>query len=132
MHVGVCRFGLVVAHSHSLKEKRSVVRTLRDRVRERFQIGLVEVGGQDTWQRAELAFSVLTSGRDTAEAAVAGVLGFIAHQGSGEIAAVKREVLPFGEDWFSDAEPWHASAGEGTGGDDWIPAAWKDEDASRG
>jgi uncharacterized protein YlxP (DUF503 family) len=131
MHVGVCRFGLVVAHSHSLKEKRSVVRKLRDRVRERFQIGLVEVGGQDTWQRAELAFSVLTSSRDKAEAALAGVLGFVAHQGTGEIAAVKREVVSFGEDWFSDAEAWQASATPGEG-DDWIPAAWKDEDASRG
>ncbi len=130
MHVGVCRFGLVVAHSHSLKEKRSVVRKLRDRVRERFQIGLVEVGGQDTWQRAELAFSVLTSTRDAAEAALTGVLGFVAHQGTGEIAAVKREVVSFGDDWFSDAEPWHASAT--LDGDDWIPAAWKDEDASRG
>ena len=131
MHVGVCRFGLVVAHSHSLKEKRSVVRKLRDRVRERFQIGLVEVGGQDTWQRAELAFSVLTSTRDAAEAALTGVLGFVAHQGTGEISAVKREVVSFGEDWFSDAEPWHASAGAADG-DDWIPASWKDEDGSRG
>jgi uncharacterized protein YlxP (DUF503 family) len=133
MYVGVCRFALVVAQSHSLKEKRSVVRKLRDRVRERFQIGLVEVGGQDTWQRAELAFSVLTATRDAADAALAGVLGFVAHQGSGEIAAVKREVVGFGGDWFSDAEPWHASAtGEGEGSDEWIPAAWKDEDLSRG
>lgn len=130
MFVGVCRFALLVAHSHSLKEKRSVVRKLRDRVRERFHIGLVEVGGQDTWQRAELAFSVLTSTRDAAEAALAGVVGFIAHQGSGEIAAVKREVVTFGEDWFSDAEAWQASPADG--GDDWIPQAWKDEDASRG
>jgi len=129
MFVGVSRFALLVAHSHSLKEKRSVVRKLRDRVRERFQIHLVEVGGQDTWQRAELAFSVLTSSRDAADAALAGVLGFVAHQGMGEIAAVKREVVTFGEDWFTDAEPWQAAA---AGGDDWVPPQWKDEDASRG
>lgn len=130
MFVGICRFGLLVAHSHSLKEKRSVVRKLRDRVRERFQIHLVEVGGQDTWQRAELAFSVLTATRDAADAALAGVLGFVAHQGIGEIAAVRREVQGFGEEWFTEAEPWQASPA--TAGDDWIPQAWKDEDASRG
>jgi hypothetical protein len=132
MFVGVCRFSFLIAHSHSLKEKRSVVRKLRDRVRERFHIGLVEVGGQDTWQRVDLAFSVLTSGRDAAEAAVTGVLGFVAHQGTGEIAAVKREVVTFGDDWFTDAEPWHPSAAAGEGADDWIPQAWKDEDGSRG
>lgn len=130
MHVGVCRFSLLVAHSHSLKEKRSVVRKLRDRVRERYHVGLVEVGGQDTWQRAELAFAVLTASRDAADAAVTGLLGFVAHQGLGEIAAVRREVVTFGEDWFATAEPWVAAAAGA--GDDWIPAAWKDEDASRG
>ncbi len=130
MHVGVCRFSILVAHSHSLKEKRSVVRKVRDRVRDRFHVGLVEVGGQDTWQRAELAFSVLTATRDAAEAAVAGVLGFVTHQGLGEIAAVRREVVTYGDDWFADAEPWQAEPGA-AGGDDWIPAAWKDDD-SRG
>ncbi len=120
MHVGVCRFSLVVSHSHSLKEKRSVVRKLRDRVRERFHVVLVEVGGQDTWQRADLAFSVLTGQRDAADGAVAGVLGFVAHQGLGEIAAVKREVQTYGEDWFADADAWQASAAT----DDWHPPEW--------
>jgi len=130
MYVGVCRFSIVVTHSHSLKEKRSVVRKLRDRVRERFHIGLVEVGGQDTWQRADLAFSVLTATRDAAEAALAGVLGFVQHQGLADILAVRRETALFSDDWFTSAEPWQATA-DGTS-DDWIPAAWKDEDPSSG
>jgi uncharacterized protein YlxP (DUF503 family) len=130
MYVGVCRFSIVVEHSHSLKEKRSVVRKLRDRVRERFHISLVEVGGQDTWQRADLAFSVLTAKRDACEAALAAVLGFVQHQGLCEIAAVRRESALFSEDWFASAEPWHETA-DGTS-DDWIPAAWKEEDPSRG
>jgi uncharacterized protein YlxP (DUF503 family) len=112
MYVGVCRFSVIVEHSHSLKEKRSVVRKLRDRVRERFHISLVEVGGQDTWQRADLAFSVLTGTRDACEAALGAVLGFVQHQGLCEITAVRRESALFSDDWFS--------------------TAWKDEDKSSG
>lgn len=132
MHVGVCRFAVLVPHSHSLKDKRAVVRKLRDRVRERFAIGLVEVGGQDTWQRAELAFAVLTGERDAALAAVAAVVGFVADQGLGEVAAVRREVVGYGDDWFAGAEPWHPAAVPGALADagadaDWLPAAWRDE-----
>ena len=129
MIVGVAVIELRVHESQSLKEKRGVVRKIAGRLRHRFNISVAEVGGQDTWQRAELAFSVLTSSRDAADAALAGVLGFVAHQGTGEIAAVKREVVTFGEDWFTDAEPWQAAA---AGGDDWVPPQWKDEDGSRG
>ena len=130
MYVGVCRFSILVEHSHSLKEKRSVVRRLRDRVRERFHIGLVEVGGQDTWQRADLAFSVLTANRDGCEAAISGLLGFVQHQGLCDIMAVRRESALFSDDWFKTAEPWQATA-DGTS-DDWIPAAWKKEEDPTG
>ncbi len=132
MHVAVCRFSLLIAHSHSLKEKRSVVRRLRDRIQQRFQVGLVEVGGQDTWQRADLAFSVLTGSRDASEAAIAGVLAFTAAQDQGEITAARHEVLGFGDDWFAAASPWTKPiAGEGAAEEDWIPASWRDEE-SRG
>lgn len=132
MYVGICRFSFVVVHSHSLKEKRSAVRRLRDRVQQRFQVGLVEVGGQDTWQRADLAFSVLTGTRDAAEAAVAGVLAFTAAQGAGEVTAARHEVLAFGDDWFAAATPWEKpAAGVAAAEEDWIPASWRDEE-SRG
>lgn len=131
MHVAVCRFTLLVAESHSLKEKRSVLRRLKERTR---ALGVVvaEVGGQDTWQRAELAFAVLTGERDAALAAVAAVVGFVADQGLGEVAAVRREVVGYGDDWFAGAEPWHPAAVPGALADagadaDWLPAAWRDE-----
>lgn len=132
MYVAVCRFSLLVPQSHSLKEKRSVVRRLRDRVQQRFHVGLVEVAGQDTWQRADMAFSILTSTRAAAEAAIAGVLAFTAAQDQGEIAAVRHEVLGFGDDWFEAASEWtRSSAVAGAAEEDWIPAAWRDEE-SRG
>ena len=125
LHVGVCCFTLVVPASHSLKEKRAVVRRVKDRVGQRFKIVVSEVGSQDTWQRADLAFSVLTGQRDAAQAAVNDVLAFVAAQGLGELTLARHEVLTFGDDWYRAAVPMAAAA---AASDDtsWVPAAWLD------
>lgn len=132
MHVGVCRFTLVIPSSHSLKDKRAVVRRVKDRVGQRFKVVLAEVGGQDTWQRAELAFSVLTGARDGAQAAVNGVLAFVAAQGLGELALERHEVLAFGDDWYADARPMAAPVAGREDDASWVPAAWLDDDGGDG
>ena len=68
---------LRVVQSHSLKEKRAVLRRLRDRVAE-VGVTLREVGGADTWQRADLGFAVVGQDRDDATAAVRRVVGLCA------------------------------------------------------
>lgn len=54
MIVGAALVELHVHGSQSLKEKRGVVRSVVQRVRNRFNLAVAEVGGQDTWQRAVL------------------------------------------------------------------------------
>lgn len=126
MFVAVARFTLLVPGSHSLKDKRSVVRRVKDRVQQRFHVVLSEVGGQDTWQRADLAFAVVTAQRDQAEDAVGSVLGFVESLGVGEISHSRREVNAYGEDWYASPgdEPRRAAADD----DSWIPAAWRSDD----
>lgn len=51
----------------SLKEKRSVVRSLKDRLRARFHLSVAETGHQDVLTRAELSVAVVTSDRRVAE-----------------------------------------------------------------
>jgi len=54
MTVGCLRLELFLPASQSLKDKRRVVRSLKDRLRGRFNISLAEVDHQDTHQRATL------------------------------------------------------------------------------
>lgn len=49
--------------SHSLKEKRKLVRSLKDQVRRRFGASVAEIDGQDTWQRTTL-LCALVGGSD--------------------------------------------------------------------
>jgi uncharacterized protein YlxP (DUF503 family) len=57
MVVGAALVELHVHGSKSLKEKRGVVRSVTRRVRNRFNVAVAEVGGQDTWQRAQLGLT---------------------------------------------------------------------------
>jgi hypothetical protein len=52
----------------SLKEKRSVVRSLKDRLHARFRLSVAETGHQDVHTRAEISVALVTSDRRLAEA----------------------------------------------------------------
>jgi uncharacterized protein YlxP (DUF503 family) len=65
--VGVLTFELRLEHSHSLKEKRQVVKSLKDRLRSRFNVAVAEIAEQEMWQRAVLAAVTVSSDRKTAE-----------------------------------------------------------------
>lgn len=59
MIVGVRVFDCHLPGAQSLKEKRFVLRSLKDRIRKRFNVAVAEVGYQDMWQRCELAVAAL-------------------------------------------------------------------------
>ena len=59
--IGVLTLELRLPESHSLKDKRQVVKGLRDRLRHRFNVAVAEIDYQDLWQRSVLA-AVTVSG----------------------------------------------------------------------
>ena len=65
--VGVLTLELRLEHSHSLKDKRQVVQSLKDRLRHKFNVAVAEIDGQDLWQRATVAAVTVSPSRDFAE-----------------------------------------------------------------
>jgi len=61
MVVGIVRFELHLPAAHSLKEKRQVVRSIKERLRERVRASVAEVEYQDLWQRAALGVAVVAA-----------------------------------------------------------------------
>jgi uncharacterized protein YlxP (DUF503 family) len=51
-----------VPHAQSLKDKRMVVRRIKDRLRSKFNVAVAEVDHQELWQRAQI--SVVSVGTD--------------------------------------------------------------------
>jgi uncharacterized protein YlxP (DUF503 family) len=54
MPVGLLTLEIHLPYSHSLKEKRAVLRKIRDRLRTRFNVAVAELDQQDAWQHATL------------------------------------------------------------------------------
>ncbi len=71
--IGVLTMELRLEESHSLKEKRHVVKSLKDRLRNRFNVSVAEIDHQDTWQRATLAAVTVASDHTHAERVLQGV-----------------------------------------------------------
>jgi hypothetical protein len=61
VHVGVCAILFEVAESASLKDKRQVVRSIKDRVRRRFNVSIAEVGELDSRTLAEIGLACVSN-----------------------------------------------------------------------
>ncbi len=67
MTVGVVTLELRLELAHSLKDKRHVVKSLKDRLRHKFNVAVAEVGYQDLWQRALVSAVTVSSDHTHAE-----------------------------------------------------------------
>jgi uncharacterized protein len=65
--IGVLTFELHIEEAHSLKEKRHVVKALKDRLRARFNVAVAEIDAQDSWQRAVVSAVTVSGDRAYAE-----------------------------------------------------------------
>jgi uncharacterized protein YlxP (DUF503 family) len=59
--VGLCTVELFIPESQSLKDKRQVLLSLKDRLREKFNLSVAEVGEQDLWQKAVLGLACVAN-----------------------------------------------------------------------
>ena len=65
MIVGISVFELHLPSSRSLKDKRRVVKSLIERVHQRFRVSIAETDFHDLHQRAEIAMAVVVSGGES-------------------------------------------------------------------
>lgn len=77
MIVGVGKAKLYLPTCHSLKEKRSVLRKLKDRTFNRFKIQVSEVGNHDFWQTALVGFSLVGNKHTKVQSLVDRVFDFL-------------------------------------------------------
>ena len=96
MTVGIARLTFFLPEAHSLKEKRMVLRRVKDRAQQKFNLAIAEVGDNDLWQRAVLGMAVVGSGRRFVESALDEVVRFLRDEA--EVTNVEREIQTFGDE----------------------------------
>jgi len=63
MFIGVCTFTVHIPDSGSLKTKRQSLRSLKDRIRSKFNVSVAEIEDNDLWQKATLAVAAVSNDR---------------------------------------------------------------------
>ncbi|MFQ5458115.1 MAG: DUF503 domain-containing protein [Myxococcota bacterium] len=117
MVVGVCRLTLIHHAGNSLKAKRGVLRRIKDRVANRFNVSIAEVGANDLWRRIELGLAIAGNDGGHVNSQISKVENFIASLGLAEIVDSRLELIHFsdelGEMEFAFGEPDEDESGEG-------------------
>lgn len=93
MVIGLLRVEVHYPESGSLKSKRSVLKSLTDRLRKKFNVSLAEVEFQDLWQRSVLAVVTVNTDRKHADSTLSKVLDLIEREGDLQVTGVQTEFL---------------------------------------
>lgn len=95
MVVGVARLVLLLHASFSLKDKRSVLRQVKDRTSNKFNVALAEVGDLDLHNRAELGLAVVGNDKRHVNSMVDHVLNFIEDLNVAEVIETEFELIEY-------------------------------------
>ncbi len=83
MAIGALEVRLHVGQAQSLKDKRRVVRSLIDRLRNRYNLSAAEVGGRDSRQESIIEMAIVRHSRREADSSLQKILGYIrSHPGA--------------------------------------------------
>ncbi|HYM15604.1 MAG TPA: DUF503 domain-containing protein [Dehalococcoidia bacterium] len=91
------RFSLRLPESGSLKDKRQVVRSVTQRIRNKFQVSVAEVGDNEAWQIATLGVACVSNEARHCEEMLSAIVAYV--EGSrldAEVVDVETDVVAMG------------------------------------
>ena len=97
MFVGVMRFSLQIVGARSLKDKRSVVRSLKERAQSRLRVSIAEVGMLDHPQHATFGVACVSNEAAVCDSVLADVAAMAGTLPDAVLTDRATEIVPFGE-----------------------------------
>lgn len=77
MNVGVCKLKIHIPESQSLKDKRSVVKSLISRLQKQFNISIAEIDDHDLWQIATIGIACVSNHSNRVDEVISSVIDVI-------------------------------------------------------
>lgn len=93
MNVGILQLELEIPGSLSLKEKRGIIKSLKERIRQRFNVSASEVDLQDVWNRAMLGVACVSIDPRSARETLDNVVRFAEEHDGAVVGDFRIEVL---------------------------------------
>ena len=95
MVVGVLQLTIYISESHSLKEKRGVLRKIKSRVRNEFNVSIAECDAHDLWQKTQLGICQVGADQAYIDGALQAVVRFIDNLHLAEVGDERVEFLHY-------------------------------------
>lgn len=95
MVVGILRIEFRVQDNRSLKGKRKIVRSMVDKVKNKFNVSVAEIGSNDKWQKIELGISTVGNDRRHVDSSLNNVLNYLDALYLADIVDSEMEILNF-------------------------------------
>lgn len=93
MIVGVMILDLHIHETHSLKEKRHIVSSVKEKLKNKFNISIIESDYQDLWQKTQLAIAMAANSRSIAEKSFDQIETFILENYAIDPIAINKEYM---------------------------------------
>ena len=77
MHIGVCTLHLRLLESRSLKEKRRSIKSIKDKIRNKFNVSIAEIDRLDEWQWATLGVACVSNDARFTNSILSNIVDFI-------------------------------------------------------
>lgn len=78
-HLGVLSVSIHIPAAQSLKQKRFVLKSLKDKIRRKFNVSIAELDGQDKWQVSTLGFAMINSDHRHIDSCFQNILSSMEH-----------------------------------------------------
>ena len=94
MFIGVLKASLYLSEPQSLKDKRRIIKSLIEKLNNKFNLAVAETGNLDSWNNSELGIVCISNEASTFGRMIASAISFIENQGTVELTHVEK-IIPF-------------------------------------
>jgi uncharacterized protein len=91
--VGIMVLDLHSNSSHSLKEKRQIVSSIKEKLKHKFNISLIESDYQDLWQKIQISIAMIANSKAIIEKAFDQIENFIFLNYPVQLVTVNKEFI---------------------------------------
>jgi len=98
MWIAVIRIDLLVPGSRSLKDRRQAVKSLKERLRNRYDVACAEVGDLDSWNRASLGISMVANEKPLLQDIVSDIARYAQNDGNVQITGVEKDFFNYSQE----------------------------------
>tara|TARA_Y100000031_G_scaffold153164_1_gene197825 strand:+ start:489 stop:770 length:282 start_codon:yes stop_codon:yes gene_type:complete len=93
MIVGTCWVKLFLHENNSLKGKRKVVKSVKDRIKRKFNVSIAEIGNHDDWKKIVLGIAAVSNDQKYIHKVLNDVINSIDSMHLAEVLDYKMEIL---------------------------------------